>query len=102
MSKAKAKAKPAKTAKPAETAKPAGVVRVNRDPELKLPRATSARGQYYARLLQFDGKPLADFIASCEANTPSKPKNGKLANKPEPIGGWIGWFKREGFLTVSE
>lgn len=64
-------------------------------------RATSARALYHARMGDFVGKPLADFVASCAANPPSVPSKGKLAGTAEPVKGWVSWLTRNGFYTVA-
>lgn len=64
-------------------------------------RANSARALYHAAMLQFVGKPLAEFVAHCAANPPSMPAKGKLAGKPEPITGWVSWLTRQGYFTVG-
>ena len=65
-------------------------------------RAGSARAEYYARLAEFNNKPLADFIASCESNPPSMPTKGKLAGKPEPVSGWVSYFTRNGYAEIKQ
>ena len=64
-------------------------------------RQGSARALYHARMADFVGKPLADFVASCADNPPSTPTKGKLAGKPEPIQGWVSWLTRNGYFTVA-
>lgn len=65
-------------------------------------RANSARALYHARMADFVGKPLADFVASVAANPPSVPAKGKLAGKPEPVTGWVSWLTRNGYYSVSQ
>lgn len=57
-----------------------------------------ARGAWYARLQQYNGKPASEFLASCTANPPSLPKSGVA----EPPQGWLSWFTRQGVCTVGE
>ena len=64
-------------------------------------RAKSARAEYHARMAEFVGKPLADFVASVAKNPPSKPTKGKLKGKPEPIQGWVSYLTRNGFYIIS-
>ncbi len=65
-------------------------------------RANSARAAYHARMLQFVGKPLADFTASVAAETPSTPNKGKLKGKPEPVSGWVSYFTRNGYFVITQ
>ena len=60
-----------------------------------------ARALYWERFCEFDGKPLADLEASCEANPPSTPQKGKLTGEQEPFSGWVNFFKKEGRIQVS-
>lgn len=55
-----------------------------------------ARAAWYAVLLQYNGKPVAEFLAACTANPPSLPKSLKAENPT----GWLGWFKRQGIAAV--
>jgi len=88
------------TAPAAPATAPVQLIRVTLPATFKAPRASSARGQYLARLQAHNGKPLAAFIASVAANPPSTPTKGKLAGKPEPVQGWVSWFTRQGVLTL--
>lgn len=56
-----------------------------------------ARAAWYATLLQYNGQPVAAFLAACAAAPPSTPKSG-VAEKPQ---GWLGWFVRSGIATVQ-
>lgn len=56
-----------------------------------------ARQAWYNVLVQYNGKPVAEFLAACAANPPSLPKSG-VAEKPQ---GWLGWFVRSGIATVQ-
>lgn len=57
-----------------------------------------ARAAWYAVLLQYNGKPVAEFLAATAATPPSLPKSG-VAEKPS---GWLGWFTRTGVATVVQ
>lgn len=73
-----------------------GVCRVKAGAKLR-----GAREAWYQRLLKYEGKPLAEYVADCTANPPSTPTKGALAGKGEPPSGWVSWFKREGLLAVE-
>jgi len=60
----------------------------------------SARDLWYRRLIEFDGRPLDDFVASVEANPPSTPVTGNLAGQLEPVSGWLRFFEKEGVLEM--
>jgi hypothetical protein len=99
-SKSKSKSKPAPAVATPEPVKDTGpVVWVN-------PKYTAkhggARGAYQARLVEFDGKPLADFEASCAANPPSVPGKGKLVGTQEPFSGWKAWFVKTGMAMFPQ
>lgn len=87
-------------ATPATPASP--VISVQLPATFKLPRANSARGAWLAALQQYNGKPLAAFVAHVTANHPSTPQKGKLAGKLEPVQGWVSWFTRQGVLTLTQ
>jgi hypothetical protein len=57
-----------------------------------------ARASWYAVLLQYNGKPVAEFLAATAATPPSVPKSG-VAEKPS---GWLGWFTRTGVASVVQ
>jgi len=67
-------------------------------------RANSARALYHERMSTFVGKPLADFVDSCAANPPSTPqkKGGKLYGKQEPVSGWVSYFTRNGYFSITQ
>ncbi len=65
-------------------------------------RANSARQLYHARMAEFVGKPLAEFVASVAAKPPSTPAKGKLAGKQEPVSGWVSWLTRNGYYTLTQ
>jgi len=65
-------------------------------------RANSARALYHARMASFVGKPLTEFVASCEAEAPSTPNKGKLKGKPEPVSGWVSYFTRNGYFSITQ
>ncbi len=64
-------------------------------------RNGSARQLYHERMASFVGKPLADFVASCESSPPSTPNKGKLKGKAEPISGWVSYFTTNGYFVIS-
>ena len=64
-------------------------------------RAGSARALYYTAMQAHVGKPLAGFVQAVAANPPSMPTKGKLAGKAEPIKGWLSYFTRNGYFTIS-
>lgn len=62
-----------------------------------------ARAAWYGVLLQYNGKPVAEFLAATDqtgatptGKAPSLPKSG-VAEKPT---GWLGWFVRAGIAQV--
>jgi len=56
-----------------------------------------ARAQWYALLVQYDGKPVWDFLAAAQADRPSKyGARSKLCGTPEPVKGWLRFFTRTG------
>lgn len=61
-----------------------------------------ARGAYVTRLREFNGKPLAELKASCEANPPSTPDKGKYEGKAEPFSGWLSFYKTEGLIKIAD
>jgi len=56
-----------------------------------------ARAAWYAVLLQYEGKPAADFLAATTAAPPSLPKS--LVQ--EKSTGWLGYFVRTGVATLK-
>lgn len=54
-----------------------------------------ARAAWYARLLQYNGKPTNEFLASCVASPPSLPASGNA----EPVSGWWRFFNRNKVAT---
>ena len=61
-----------------------------------------ARDNWYKRLLEFNGKPLAEFIASVEADRPSVyGAKSTHAGQPEPVPGWVQFFRRNGVFTEA-
>lgn len=75
---------------PAATSKP-GILAVKPGVSLR-----GARAAWYAVLLAHNGKPAAEFLATCAAQPPSLPKSG-VAEKPQ---GWLGYFLRTGIAQV--
>ena len=64
-------------------------------------RANSARAQYYAAISAYNGKSVNAFAKHCAASPPSTPARGKLAGKQEPVQGWVSYFVRNGYITLS-
>lgn len=54
------------------------------------------RQAWYARLKEFDGKTLDEFLADAKERPPAMTRN----NTPEPPMGWWSFFKREQVATV--
>jgi hypothetical protein len=60
-----------------------------------------ARAAWYERLCEYDGKPVAEFVASATANPPSVyGSRSKHAGKPEPVPGWLRFFVRTGVAEL--
>jgi hypothetical protein len=97
--KTKAKAKPAAAATPTAAAAPKDGPKVQMVAEYKGTHS-GARGAWVDRCKAFDGKPLAAFKASCEAEHPSTPNKGKLKGKLEPFSGWWSWLTRTGIAKA--
>lgn len=64
-------------------------------------RTGTARAEYFDAICKFNGKPIGDFVKACAANPPSTPRSGKLKGKQEPVQGWVSYFIREGYITLS-
>ena len=64
-------------------------------------RVNSARALYWARFNQFNDKLLSELEKDCETNPPSTPKKGTHAGKVEPFGGWVSFFKQQGFISLT-
>lgn len=80
----------------------------NPKPKIQLTEATgkfrkgSAREAWYAALQQSNGKTVEHFVQTVKDNPPSTPQKGKLKGKVEPPQGWLNWFVRNGYATISE
>lgn len=80
-----------------KTTKP-GVLKVKQGMNFR-----GARAEWYKALLNYDGKPVADFLADTDqtpngkGKAPSLPKSG-VAEKPS---GWLGYFQRVGAAVVE-
>lgn len=89
---------PAPLAPPAPAAAPLKVLSVKAGQKFR-----GAREAWYGRLVQFDGKPLAEFVASVTANRPSVyGSKSKHHGQPEPVPGWVRYFFRTGVCTEVE
>lgn len=97
---AKAKATETVQAVVAVEAKPAGARVLVVKPGLQF---RGARQAWYARLLQHNGKTVAEFTASVLAAPPSTPTKGVYAGRCEPPAGWLAWFAApaRGVLTYQ-
>jgi hypothetical protein len=61
-----------------------------------------ARAAWYERLMKYDGKPLAEFIADVTADRPSKyGARSTHAGEPEPVQGWVRYFERTGVMELK-
>lgn len=59
-----------------------------------------ARAAWYERLVEFNGKPVAEFVASCTADPPATyGARSKHAGQAEPVQGWVRFFVRTGVLV---
>lgn len=65
-------------------------------------RTNSARDLYFQRVCKYDGKTLDAFVKSVEKDVPSVPGKGKLAGKPEPVNGWLNYFRKQGLITITD
>lgn len=77
---------------PPEPAKPL-LIKVLK-PETKY---RGAREAWFARLKEFDGKSLDDYVANCKEKCPQLTK-AQTAENPT---GWVSFFKREGVLELK-
>ena len=64
-------------------------------------RQGSARALYWAVIQGYNGKPVNAFAKAVTANPPSTPNRGKLKGKQEPVQGWVSYFVRNGYITIS-
>jgi len=64
-------------------------------------RQGSARAQYYAMVVKYNGKTVKQLATACKAKPPSVPKVGKLKGKQEPLNGWLSYFVRNGYISIS-
>jgi len=63
-------------------------------------KAGSARAVWFDLVAQFDGQPLAAFVAHATLNPPSLPTKGKAAGKLESVPGWARWFAKQGLVNI--
>jgi hypothetical protein len=65
-------------------------------------KAGSARDVWFQLVAQYDGKPLAEFVAAGTASPPSLPTKGKSAGKLESVPGWVTFFAKpeQGLVTL--
>lgn len=64
-------------------------------------RPNSARAKWYALVVQYNGKTVAEFTAAALAAPPSQPEKGKLKGITEPITGWLNFWVREKHISLS-
>ena len=64
-------------------------------------RQGSARALYWAVIQQYNGKSVNAFAKAVTASPPSTPNRGKLKGKQEPVQGWVSYFVRNGYITLS-
>ena len=96
MSKTKTKAATPAAAAPAAAPKATPILQVRKGMQYR-----GARAAWYERLCQYDGKPVAEFVASATANPPSVyGSRSKHAGKPEPVPGWLRFFVRTGVAEL--
>ena len=60
-------------------------------------RPNTARAEYYAAILNYNGQSVATYSAAMLANPPKLPKSGKV----EQPSGWVSFFVRKGYITLS-
>lgn len=93
---APAAAPAAPAAAPAAPAKVSGILAVKVGQKYR-----GARQAWYEVLCSYDGKPVAEFLAHVTETRPSNyGARSKHAGKPEPVNGWLGFFKRTGVATI--
>lgn len=56
-----------------------------------------ARAEWFARLLEYDGKTQGEYIESCKEKPPAMTKNNTAENPT----GWVRFFVRTGVLSVQ-
>lgn len=63
------------------------------------PKATfrGARQAWFNVLLAHNGQPANAYLAACAAKPPSLPASGRA----EAPTGWLSWFVRNGYATVT-
>lgn len=64
-------------------------------------RAGSARALYWQVVAAHNGKSVNVLTKALTASPPSVPARGKLKGKQEPVTGWLSWFVRNGYITIS-
>lgn len=77
----------------AAPAKPVLIKVLKKDPKFR-----GAREAWFKRLVEFDGKSMDEYIASCKEKCPQLTKNGTAENPT----GWVGFFKREGIAQFAQ
>lgn len=56
----------------------------------------SAREQWWNAVTRYDGKSVEALGKAVKRKPPHKTISGKV----EPVGGWLGYFQREGLIQV--
>jgi hypothetical protein len=74
------------------TAKPQVITQVKANVKFR-----GARADWYAVLLQYNGKPAQDFLAATTKKPPSVPKSGVQENSS----GWLRYFVRSGICNLE-
>lgn len=65
-------------------------------------RDGSARALYYEAVAAHNGKTVESFVKKVADTPPSVPQRGKLKGKAEPVRGWLSFFVREGYITITD
>ena len=60
-----------------------------------------ARAAWYAHLVAFNNATVAEFTEAAVQFPPSTPAKGKLAGQCEPPAGWLRWFVKHGYATLT-
>jgi hypothetical protein len=63
-------------------------------------KAGSARDLWFQRVAQYDGQPLAAYVADATASPPSLPSKGKATGQLESVAGWARWFAKQGLVNI--
>lgn len=72
-------------------------IKVNKDANPTF-RPNTAREAYWEMIKKHNGRTLENFVTRATENPPSLPKSGK----PEPVSGWVNFFRREGLIELED